>query len=160
VPSRRDQIRMTDEELGRFIDEQRILVVATDGRDSRPHLTALWYVVRDGEPWIFTYGSSQKIRNLERSPRATLMIESGVEYGELRGATIYADATIHRDAELIGDVAEQLFLRYNASGTDGSPGLDDDTRAAVRERVGKRVAVQFRPTRIVSWDHAKLGGTY
>ncbi len=151
---------MSEDELQRFLDEQRVLVVATDGHEGRPHLTALWYVMRDGEPWIFTYANSQKVRNLERSPRATLLLESGVEYAELRGATLYADATIHREPETVAEVAEELFARYEGRGRDGQPGIDDATTDAVRERVAKRVAVHFRPTRIVSWDHAKLGGTY
>ncbi len=151
---------MSEDELRRFLDEQKILVVATDGPDGRPHLTALWYVIRDGEPWIFTYASSQKVRNLERSPRATLMLETGVEYAEMRGATLYADATIHRDPELVAEVAEELFERYEGRGRDGQPGIDDATSDAVRQRVAKRVAVRFHPTRSVSWDHAKLGGTY
>jgi PPOX class probable F420-dependent enzyme len=151
---------MSEDELRVFLEEQEVLVVATDGRDGRPHLIALWYIIRAGEPWVFTYASSQKVRNLERSPRATLMVESGVEYAELRGATLFAEPTIHRDPDIVAGVAEELFARYEARGRDGQPGLDDATRAAVRDRVAKRVAVQFRPTRVLSWDHAKLGGKY
>jgi PPOX class probable F420-dependent enzyme len=151
---------MSDEELSRLLAEESIIVVATTGRDGRPHLTALWYVVRESEPWIFTYASSQKVRNLERVPQATLLLEAGKDYGELRGAMIYADAVIHRDPDVIGDVAEQLFVRYSNRGREGGSGLDDPTRDAVRTRAAKRVAVQFTPTRIASWDHSKLGGRY
>jgi PPOX class probable F420-dependent enzyme len=151
---------MTEAELQGFLDEQEVIVVATDGHDGRPHLTALWYVMRDGDPWIFTYASSQKVRNLQRTPQATLLLETGVEYAELRGASLYVDATIHDDPDTVGDVAEELFTRYAARGQDGGPGLDDSTREAVRSRVGKRVAIHFRPTRVISWDHSKLGGTY
>jgi PPOX class probable F420-dependent enzyme len=137
-----------------------VLVVGTVGRDGRPHLTSLWYVVRELEPWIFTYARSQKVRNLERDPRATLLLESGEEYFELRGAMLIADAKIHRDPELVASVAEDLFLRYEDKGRGGRPGLDEATRQAVRVRAAKRVAVQFQLNRVVSWDHAKLGGTY
>jgi len=30
----------------------------------------------------------------------------------------------------------------------------------VRKQAEKRVGLICRPTKIVSWDHAKLGGTY
>jgi PPOX class probable F420-dependent enzyme len=158
MPSRRDQIRMSEDDLRRFLAEQEVLVVATDGPDGRPHLTALWYVLRDGEPWIFTYARSQKVRNLERSPRATLLLESGVEYADRRGASLYVDATIHRDPEVVAAVADELFARYRGRG--GEPRLGDAVTGAVRERLAKRVAVQFRLTRSISWDHAKLGGAY
>ena len=151
---------MSEEELGRYLDDRTTLIVATTGQDGRPHLTALWYVMRDGQPWIFTYGKSQKVRNLERLPSATLLLESGSEYFDLQGAMIYADATIHRDPDVVQDVGEQLFLRYANRGSEGASGLDASTRDAVRTRAAKRVAVQFSPTRVVSWDHSKLGGTY
>jgi len=160
VPSRRDQIALKDEELRHYLADQRILVVGTIGRDGRPHLTSLWYVLRGGNPWIFTYARSQKVRNLERDPRATLLVESGREYFELRGAMLIADATIHRDPELVATVGEELFVRYDDKGPKGRPGLDEGTREAVRARAAKRVAVEFRVRRVVSWDHAKLGGTY
>jgi len=151
---------MSEDELRRFVEEQQTLIVATDGPDGRPHLTVLWYVVREGEPWIFTYASSQKVRNLERSPRATLLLETGTEYANMRGATLYSDATIHREPEMVAGVGEELFARYGSLAGREADGLGHATRDAVRERVAKRVAVQFRPTRIVSWDHAKLAGAY
>jgi PPOX class probable F420-dependent enzyme len=160
VPSRRSEIGMSPEQLMAFLDAQRVLVLASTGRDGRPHLTALWYVLRDEQPWIFTYARSQKVRNLERDARATLLVESGEEYGELRGATLYADATVHRDPDVVAGVGEELFERYAGIRAGERPGLDGPTRQAVRERAAKRVAVQFRPTRVVSWDHSKLGGTY
>src|SRR2546422_2611871 len=50
-----------------------------------PHLMPLWYV-RDGLTlYAWTYGKAQKVRNLEREPRATVQIEAGRDrYGELR----------------------------------------------------------------------------
>jgi PPOX class probable F420-dependent enzyme len=151
---------MAGDELEHYLAETKTLVLATTGRDNRPHLTALWYVIRDTEPWIFTYAGSQKVKNLERIPQATLMVESGTKYAQLRGAVLYADATIHRDPELVQEVGEQLFLRYDSSGQDGRSGLDEATREAIRTRALKRVAIQFAPTRVVSWDHSKLGRGY
>jgi len=151
---------MSEPEVDRLLTEQSIVVVATTGRDARPHLTALWYVMRDGDPWIFTYARSQKVRNLERVPQATLLLESGSEYSELRGAALYVDAEIHRDSDLVQEVGDELFARYAARGHNGGAGLDPPTQDAVRARTAKRVAVRFRPTRVVSWDHSKLNGTY
>ena len=47
--SRRDQIKMSDEEVGAFLDEERTVICATAGRDGWPHLMPLWYVVRDAD---------------------------------------------------------------------------------------------------------------
>jgi hypothetical protein len=116
----------------------------------------LWYVPRDGEIWIWTYAKSQKVRNLERDPRATLLIETGHSYGELRGAMIEAEAVIHRDPETIVAFAEELTLRYS----EGISSVEGDARAALEAQAPKRVAIRFRALRTATWDHAKLGGTY
>jgi PPOX class probable F420-dependent enzyme len=152
--SRRDQIRMNDEEVLAFLDEQRTVVCATNGREGRPHLMPLWYVVRDGRLWSWTYAKSQKIRNLERDPRATLQVEEGVEYEVLRGVMLETDVTIHRETEDVAALGVEIFTRY----TGGA--LDDDTRAMVAAQAPKRVALEFVERTRVTWDHRKLGGTY
>jgi PPOX class probable F420-dependent enzyme len=154
--SRRDQIRMSATELAAFLAQQRTIVVATNGRDGWPHLMPLWYVVRDGELWSWTYAKSQKVRNLERDPRTTLQVEAGVEYHELRGVMIAARATIHRDLETVAAFGAELFERYTAT----SP-LPPEVLEMVRAQAPKRVALQFVAAEPpVTWDHGKLGGTY
>ena len=86
--SRRDQIQMSDDEVAAFLDRQRTVICATNGRDGCPHLMPLWYVVRDGRLWSWTYAKSQKVRNLERDARATLQVEAGEEYETLLGVML------------------------------------------------------------------------
>jgi hypothetical protein len=113
----------------------------------------LWYVVRDREIWAWTYAKSQKVRNLQRDPRATLQVEDGEEYHELRGVMIEARTELHTDLELVTEFGMELFRRY--SGASG-----DELRGVVGAQAPKRVALQFVSQRIVSWDHRKLGGLY
>lgn len=154
--SRRDQIRMTEAELEAFLDEQRTVIVATNGPDGWPHLMPLWYVVRDGELWSWTYARSQKVRNLERDPRVTLQIEAGQEYQELRGVMVKARVELHHDVDVVAPFGVELFERYTAT----SP-LPDAVDGMVRAQAPKRVALQFVATEPpVTWDHGKLGGTY
>ena len=152
--SRRDQIRMSEQELREFVAERMIVSCATIGPRGRPHLVPLWYVTDGDDLRGWTYAKSQKAKNLERDPRATLQIEDGVAYHELRGAMLECDVEIERDAARVGEFGIRLFERY-AGGA-----LDDETRAAVERQAPKRVALTFRPTRVVTWDHSKLGGTY
>src|SRR5215204_1818647 len=110
--SRRAEIQLSPEEQRELIDSERIVVVSTMGLRGWPHSMPLWYVPRDGEVWVYTYAKSQKVRNLERDPRATLLIETGHEYGELRGVEIEAEAEIHRDIETVFAMAKDLTSRY------------------------------------------------
>ncbi len=111
----------------------------------------LWYVLRNGEIWIYTYAKSQKVRNLERDPRATLLVETGHEYRELRGTMIEAEAEIHRGRDAVFELARALTARYSGQTAEGS------TAEALRAQARKRVAIRFRAVRTASWDHRKLG---
>ena len=154
--SRRDQIKLSEAEQRELIDSERVAVVASFGPRGWPHLMPLWYVPRDGEIWIYTYAKSQKVRNFERDPRATVLIETGHEYAELRGVMIEAEAEIQRAIDDVFPLAEELTLRY----ADGIDSLQGDAREALKAQAAKRVAIRFVPRRTASWDHGKLGGGY
>jgi PPOX class probable F420-dependent enzyme len=154
--SRRDQIVLSEAEQLELLEAERVVVVATLGPRGWPHLMPLWYVPREGRIWIWTYAKSQKVRNLERDPRATLLVETGVEYSELRGVQVEAEATIHRDFDTVLEFAKELTIRY-AKGIDS---VEGDAAAALEAQAPKRVAISFEPMRVATWDHRKLGGTY
>jgi PPOX class probable F420-dependent enzyme len=152
--SRRDQIKLSAAEIAAFLAEQRTVICASNGPRGRPHLMPLWYVVRDGEIWCWTYAKSQKVRNLERDPRATLQIEDGERYDQLRGVMLEVDAVIHRDTELVARLGGELLGRYGG----GEEPLE--VNDAILAQAAKRVALQFSVQRTASWDHRKLGGAY
>ena len=148
---RRRQIRMTEAELAEFLDSQRTVTCATLGPGGRPHLAALWYVpAPEGRLHCWTYAASQKARNLERDPRATLLTEAGDTYQELRGVSMECDAELVRDPEQVLEIGVALDVRHGAA--DGP-----ELRAALAPQAAKRVGIRFSPTRVSSWDHRKLG---
>jgi PPOX class probable F420-dependent enzyme len=153
--SRRGEIQLSAAEQRELIDSERIVVVSTIGVRGWPHSMPLWYVPRDGEIWIYTYAKSQKVRNLERDPRATLLIETGHEYHELRGVEIEAEAEIQRDHDAVFELAKELTARYA-----GGAQVDGEQAEALRAQARKRVAIRFEAKRTATWDHRKLGGKY
>ncbi|HEX2038993.1 MAG TPA: PPOX class F420-dependent oxidoreductase [Acidimicrobiales bacterium] len=151
--SRRDLIRMTDEEVHAFLDGRHTMNVATIGPDGQPHLVAMWYGFLDGSPAFWTYGKSQKVVNLRRDPRITCLVETGEAYHELRGVEIVGRATVLDDRESVLAVGRSVHERYT--------GPFEGTALPALEQMGaKRVAVRIDVARVVSWDHAKLVGTY
>ena len=154
--SRRAEIQLTDAEQLELLDTERVVVVSSNGPRGWPHSMPMWFVPRDGEVWVWTYAKSQKVRNLERDARATLLIETGIEYGELRGVQIEAEAELIRDKERIVEFAKLLTVRYS----EGIDSVEGDAAAALEAQAPKRVAIRFEPTRVASWDHSKLGGRY
>jgi PPOX class probable F420-dependent enzyme len=154
--SRRAQIALSDAEREELLRDERVAVVSSIGPRGWPHSMPLWFVPREGEVWIWTYAKSQKVRNLERDPRATVLVETGHEYGELRGVMVEAEAVLHRDLETVLGFAEELTLRY----AEGIDSVEGDAKAMLEAQAPKRVAIQFKALRTASWDHRKLGGTY
>jgi PPOX class probable F420-dependent enzyme len=144
--SRRAAIAMSEAEVAAFLDEQRTMTCATIGPDAWPHLMPLWYVVREGEIWAWTYAKSQKVRNLERESRCTVQVEAGETYGELRGVMMKCACAIHRDPEVVAGVGTELAARYG-----GEAGY-----TVTAAQAAKRVALQFIVSDTASWDHRKL----
>ena len=152
--SRRDQIKMSDEEVLAFLDEERVVTCATFGPRGWPHLMPLWYVVRDGTIWAWTFAKSQKVKNLDRDARATLQVEAGESYDQLRGVMLECDTVVHRDIDTVLPFGMELMARY---GGGQSGGIPEDV---VRKQAEKRVALEFRERHRATWDHRKLGGVY
>jgi PPOX class probable F420-dependent enzyme len=157
--SRRAQIAMTPGELRAFLAEQRVLTCATIGPSGRPHLMPLWYIADGDAILAWTYGTSQKVRNLERRPQATLQIEAGDTYDQLRGVMMECDVELIRDPERIARTGLDIALRY-APGELTAQTAPPELRQFIARQATKRVALRFTPTRTVSWDHRKLGGGY
>ena len=155
MPSRRDQIKLSDAEILEFLEEQKVMTCATIGPNGRPHLQPLWYVPDGTELRGWTYGASQKAKNLGRDPRATIQVEHGVEYHELRGVMMECDVHVEHDTPKVAQYGLDLFTRYGP-GDEPAP----EVREMVLKQAEKRVGLHFKPTRIVTWDHSKLGGTY
>jgi PPOX class probable F420-dependent enzyme len=159
--SRRDQIRMTDDELRAFLEDQRTLICATNGAGGWPHLMPLWFVVRGHDLWAWTYAKSQKVRNLERDPRVTLQLETGETYDQLRGVMFEATAELHRDTDAVAALGRDIFARYAAPrGQPPVAELAAEVEAMVAAQAAKRVGLEFAERRRASWDHRKLGGVY
>jgi len=152
--SRRDQIKMSPEEAGSFLAGERVVTCATLGRDGWPHLMPLWYVLRDAELWAWTYASSQKVRNLERDPRATIQVETGEEYQELRGVMMKTRVELVRDLDAVTQLGAEIAARY------GGARITPEVLATMRAQAAKRVGLHFVPESTATWDHRKLGGVY
>lgn len=172
---------MSEAEVASFLAEERTVTCATIGPRGWPHLMPLWYVLRPVAPgedsgaghpssppaaasprvWAWTYAASQKVRNLERDPRATLQVEQGELYAELRGVMFECDVIIHRDLDTVVALGEEIFKRYAVP--RGEPPVDalaPEVAAMVAKQAVKRAALEFVERRRASWDHRKLGGVY
>jgi PPOX class probable F420-dependent enzyme len=144
---------MSEAELDAFLTEQKVMQCATVGPRGLPHMVPLWFV-RDGDELTgWTFAKSQKAKNLARDPRATIGIEDGVDYAELRGVMFECDVVVEHDPAGVEEYGTEIFRRYVGE-------ITPELKSMIEQQAQKRVGLRFHPTRTVSWDHRKLGGTY
>jgi len=153
MAGRRDAIKMSDDEISAFLEAGRDLQVASINVDGTPHLVTMWYAMQDGEIAFWTYGKSQKIINLRRDPRLTVLVATGEVYEQLKGVSIQGQAEIVDDPDDVLRYGEAVYERYWGP-------LNDTVREGVRAMGAKRVVIVVKPDKILSWDHSKLGGSY
>ena len=146
---------MSESEVAATLAEGKKAQVATLGPNGWPHVTTLWYVMRDGLITFRSFTKSQRIVNLTRDPRLTVLVEFGVAYEELRGVMVQGRARLVTDPDLVVDVYAQVLGRLS--------GTEPDRKAAEAlygRYASKNTVVHVEPVRIISWDHRKLGGAY
>lgn len=159
-PVARKDISLSDEELSEFLEAGHTLQVASIDPDGFPHLAPMWYVVRDGKITFRSFTKSQKIVNLRRNPKLSVLLESGETYDELKGVMIRGTATLVEDRATVLSIYGAIAAKYRMVG--GRPvELDDEAlEAAFGSYAEKNTAVIVEPLKVASWDHAKIGGAY
>lgn len=145
---------MSDEEVDDFLRERQTMNIATFGPDGNIHLVAMWYGFIDGKPAFETFTKSQKVKNLLRDPRITVLVEDGDQYEELRGVELVGTAEVSDDPETVMTVARSVVERYFP--VDKPEDLD----AIAAGLAHKRSAIVINADKVVSWDHHKLAGGY
>jgi nitroimidazol reductase NimA-like FMN-containing flavoprotein (pyridoxamine 5'-phosphate oxidase superfamily) len=156
--SRRGLIKMSDQEVRNYLDAAKTMILTSNGSGGFPHPMPMWFAIDpDGTVRMTTFRASQKVKNLKRDPRVSLLVESGEEYSELMGVVLYGHARLVDDI----DVVTQTLI---ACSTRGQPPLTPEAREGMgkvmAKTAAKRVGILIKPERVVSWDHRKLGGTY
>jgi PPOX class probable F420-dependent enzyme len=148
--NQRRAIRMTPEEVDAFLAERRAMTMCSIAVDGSIHAIAMWYGFLDGCIAVETKAKSQKVQNLRRDPRLTVLFEDGDSYEELRGVELVGRAEIIDDPDRLWTVGVSVFERYYGT-------YSDEVKPFLETMLHKRVAVKLNVERTVSWDHRKLG---
>jgi PPOX class probable F420-dependent enzyme len=141
---------MAPDEVAAYLAAKRTATMVTLGPDGHPHAVAMWFALVDGVIWFETKSKSQKAQNLRRDPRATMLIEDGLTYDQLRGVSFEGHCELVDDPDALWAVGVSVWERYNGP-------YSEEVRPFVEAMLNKRVAVRFDVHRTRSWDHRKLG---
>ena len=156
--SRRNQIQMTDDEIRSFLRAHKTIILTSNGMGGFPHPMPMWFAMDDDlVVSMTTFRASQKIKNLQRDPRVSLLVESGLEYSELKGVVLYGRAELSEDLDAI------VSTLLSAAGQEVAPDDAAGRKAmseVMKKTASKRTLIRVKPDRVVSWDHARLSGAY
>ena len=157
MPSRRDAIAMTMEEIRVYLKEQERLILTSNGPSGYPHPMPMNFVFDDQDRYLVTtFRKSQKVRNIEHDPRCALLVESGHQYSELKSVLGYAEAEIIDDPAFTAEVMTALGRKEEARNGE----MTEEARQQALSSAPKRVVIVFKPDAYISWDHTKLDGRY
>lgn len=157
MPSRRELIELSDDEIREFLNSAKTLIIVSNGRNGYPHPMPMWFYADDaGNVYCTTFRKSQKVLNFQRDPKASLLVESGEEYAELKSVLAYATCEVIDDFDTVCDT----LVKINTKGRQVDEAQVEQLLSAVSKTAEKRVVLKFTPSEIISWDHAKLGGKY
>jgi len=148
----RTDISMTAAEIDELLSTATDLQVATNGEDGYPHLTTLWFILVAGLVTFRSFTKSQRIVNLRRDPRVTVLVEAGEDYSELRGVMIQGRAELDTDPGRVMDT--YLAVTRKMRGADMTPEAVESLFGRFRD---KNTVVTVHPERTISWGHRKGG---
>jgi PPOX class probable F420-dependent enzyme len=136
---------MTDDEVNAFLDSRPgWIVLTTIGRDGYPHSVPIGYFRIGDDVCIGCRAGTQKVRNIERNSRVSVMLESGSTMQDIKGVIIQGDATV------ITEPDEVLPLMRQAARHRGTPEANLPTEA----RPGTAY-IRVRRRKVISWDYGK-----
>lgn len=154
MPSRRDLIRMSDAEAIEFLRSECKTVLGTIGKDGMPHMVTLYYGVDpEGRIVISSFAKAQKVVNCERDPRATITVETGATYGEIK--SVMAQCNV----EIVREYDEMRAAMQHIRSANPRPHTEE-AQEQIKASYAKRVVLRLTPYRFISWDHSKLDGKY
>lgn len=142
------RIAMSEAEVDSFLAEERTCRVATVGPNG-PHLTALWFVWHDRTLWLTSITRAKRWADLAKDPRASVLVDAGREYNELRGVELRGEV------EVVGEVPR--------TGLDHPELREPESAFAAKyfgldqmPHDGRHAWLRLRPHTVVSWDFRKL----
>jgi len=152
-------LALTADEQEAILAEEWNMRISTVSPSGRINATPLWFVWHDGTVWAYCRG--QKVHNLRRDPRCTVLVDRAEQFRELQGIMIQGEARILEDAaaeDADPDLAtvREIYGRKYAGGHGEPAPVGDPAPMAASARGRSWRWVAITPTQIVTWDNTKI----
>ncbi len=152
------ELALDSEQMKEMLTTDWNIRIASVDAEGNINLTPMWFGWAGGK--VFIYGRGQKVVNLRRNPKCTVLVDRNERFPELQAIMMRGTAEILEDAEAeaaephLNEVQVQMGIKYNGGHAD--PVADPKPFASTAQGRNRRWIV-FTPERTVTWDNFKLG---
>ncbi len=95
-----------------FLKDQKILRLATIGKDKTPHIAPVWYRYSGKKFYIGTNTKTKKAQNVRKNQRVSCCVDVGVNAPDIYGVMVQGDANLITDNSKVKIIAKKILLRY------------------------------------------------
>jgi nitroimidazol reductase NimA-like FMN-containing flavoprotein (pyridoxamine 5'-phosphate oxidase superfamily) len=139
--------KLTKEEAHAFLDSRPgWLVLTSIGPTGYPHSVPVGYFRAGDEVYTGGRAGTQRLKNIQRNPKVSALIESGHTMQDIKGLMLQGNA------DVVTDTDEVLRLTREAARWRGTP--EDQLPTEPRPGVAY---IRIHPRRYVSWDYSREG---
>jgi general stress protein 26 len=135
---------MTVEEIGNFLDLPLIAKLSSHNKDGTIHTVPIWFKHQEGEILLGTQEISQKVQNIKRDARVTVMVDTTEP--RLKGVVMYGHAQL--EYEDVIPKRTSIFEKYLSP--EEAPGLAEKLASTWMP-----VVIRIKPDKIISFDYSK-----
>ncbi len=134
---------LSEAELATFLAQPLLARLSTLNSDGTIHTIPIWYEYREGKLLLSTQTVTQKVKNIQRNPQVTVLVDSNTM--PYAGVMVVGTAVLdHKDA-----ASKRLTIFERYIGTHG------DAYAQQLAAKWEPVIIEVTPSRIISFDYSK-----
>lgn len=127
-----------------FLKSQKILRLATIGKNKTPHMVPVWYLYSGKKIYIGTNTKTQKAKNAKANKRVAFCVDVGINAPNIYGVMGQGDANLILEKTKVKTIAKKILLRYfKTLENKSAKELFDDTDCII----------QIIPEKISVWSY-------
>lgn len=95
-----------------FLKSQKVLRLATIGKDKTPHIVPVWYMYSSKKIFIGTSTRTEKAKNIKKNKRVAFCVDVGVNAPNIFGVKGKGNANLILEETRVKKIATKILLRY------------------------------------------------
>ena len=95
-----------------FLKDQKILRLATIGKNKTPHIAPVWYRYSGKKFYIGTNTKTKKAQNVKKNQKVSCCVDVGINAPNIYGVLVQGNANLITDNSKVKIIAKKILSRY------------------------------------------------